>query len=212
MVDFIVTVLLALIIFTPTCYFGSKLFRLSDQATDNFAEVVANIKDVAKDNGNTETKTLIMDQDTAIVTFKANQPHEVEYGDCGDLENECENKKYRVERDTSTSGTSTQQKRTFTSTTYPNPSQCKGEDCICLCQERKLELQSVPDKGRVEQSFLLETIYVYQHEIATCTKLACETLNGVNVAPFHYYREEDNQRRLLLEVTNAGGTVQLKVK
>ena len=44
MTSFLITVILAIIIFVPTCYGISKLFRLSDQAQesfDNFAEAVA---------------------------------------------------------------------------------------------------------------------------------------------------------------------------
>ena len=209
MVEFLVTVLIALLIFAPTCYFTSKLFRLSDQARDNFALVVTDIKEASKFNGATKTDILIMDKDTALVTFQANKDHNVKYPDCGNLKAECEDGKYKLETETATNHQGTQTHHTFTSTTYPYPSACKEKNCVCLCQERKIELQKIK-----EETVILGTVTntLFQHEIVTCTKLACEFMDGINIEPFHYYREENDQRRLLLEVTRSGDTVHMKVK
>ena len=46
MIKFLVTVLLAIIIFAPACLFASKFFSLSNQAKDNFVNFVNEIKEM----------------------------------------------------------------------------------------------------------------------------------------------------------------------
>jgi hypothetical protein len=70
MVKFLVTVLLAIIIFVPACMASSKFFRLSGQSKDNFVDFVHTIEDMKNDpDGSKETSLLIMDKGTAIVYF-----------------------------------------------------------------------------------------------------------------------------------------------
>ena len=70
MVDFLTTVLLAIIIFVPTCYALSKVFVLSDQAKNSFVEFAADIQDFAKDENKLKmTGVLILDQETSITLY-----------------------------------------------------------------------------------------------------------------------------------------------
>ncbi len=70
MVKFLLTVILAIIIFFPACSFASSFFRLSGQARENFGEFVGEIKEIAsKREGDTKSFMLIMDDETAIVGF-----------------------------------------------------------------------------------------------------------------------------------------------
>ena len=74
MVKFLVTVLLAIIIFAPACLFTSKMFRLSDQAQDNFNKLTKEINIVGKgQNGLKKTFVSIVDKGTAMVYFEPNQ-------------------------------------------------------------------------------------------------------------------------------------------
>ncbi len=70
MVDFLVTILLALIIFIPTCAFVSNFFRLSAQAEDNFGDFTKEIKAMQESpSGERKTALIILDKETAIVYF-----------------------------------------------------------------------------------------------------------------------------------------------
>lgn len=71
MMQFLVTVLLAIIIFVPACMITSKLFTLSTQASDNFGAFVNDVKNFDSAVANThKSTTLILDQGTAIAYFE----------------------------------------------------------------------------------------------------------------------------------------------
>jgi hypothetical protein len=70
MVKFLVTVILAILIFVPACVVSAKFFRLSDQARDDFIDFTTKLKKF--ENPNTpiqskETVVNIMDEGTAII-------------------------------------------------------------------------------------------------------------------------------------------------
>ena len=105
MTSFLITVILAIIIFVPTCYGISKLFRLSDQAKgsfDNFAEAITKLP--ASEQKKT-SEILILDQDTFVVAYNANQNTKLctAQNDCGE-------------------------------SIYP-AAECAGKSCLCLCQK-----------------------------------------------------------------------------
>jgi hypothetical protein len=111
MVKFLLTLIIAIIIFVPACLFVSNVFRLSSQANENFGEFVQEIGNLAEKGreGETESFQLIMDEETAIVGFNKNSS-KVE---------SCEKK--------SESG------KVFCGH-WPKPDtdECKGESCVCL--------------------------------------------------------------------------------
>ena len=67
MIKFLVTVLLALLIFAPACIFTSNLFRLSTQASQNFDELAKEINEL--DSGAKSNFLLIMDEKSYIAKF-----------------------------------------------------------------------------------------------------------------------------------------------
>lgn len=72
MIKFLVTIVLALIIFAPACAISSKLFRLSSQAKENFVSFIDEIEVLHRDGENNEQKTsiLILDEGSFISLFK----------------------------------------------------------------------------------------------------------------------------------------------
>jgi len=70
-VSFLVTILLAILIFAPSCLFASKFFRLSAQAKDNFVAFVSDVEDLqlhGKD-GELRNVPIILDAETALLYF-----------------------------------------------------------------------------------------------------------------------------------------------
>src|SRR3989338_2482480 len=71
MIDFLVTILLAIIIFAPACYFLGKMFTFSEQAKDSFFDLNKEVKSFAKDDKKTETsQLLILDEGSFVALFK----------------------------------------------------------------------------------------------------------------------------------------------
>ncbi len=72
MLKFLVTIVLAIIIFIPACAFVTKFFfRLSAQGEDSFRDLVNEVKDVAEAaEGEQRTFVLKMDAETVVAAFK----------------------------------------------------------------------------------------------------------------------------------------------
>ncbi|MBI2573378.1 hypothetical protein HYV86_05940 [Candidatus Woesearchaeota archaeon] len=193
--DFLLTIVLAILIFGTAIYGVSKVFRLSDQAEHNFGEVVNTIRQLAQPNMRDDVKTiiLIMDQETSIVTFKANQLTVINSEQKRDNE--------IVEGPGGTSRVEISEPYDFVEA-YEYPSQCNEKDCICLCQERKFEISH-----QEQENGIVKTQQTY-----SCAKLSCEFMEGIDIVPFHYYREEHDQRRLLLEIVKDSHKIHLQVK
>jgi len=79
MVKFLVTILLAIIIFVPSCIFINKIIdaatRTSEQAKDNFVKFVAELHQFVKEKqaGDRFSTLLILDAQTAIVYYEKNK-------------------------------------------------------------------------------------------------------------------------------------------
>lgn len=70
--EVIIVLIIASLIFMPACSLGSKLFRLSTQANENFIELAKEIKLMAaREEDKTDSFLLIMDKGTVIVGFNA---------------------------------------------------------------------------------------------------------------------------------------------
>ncbi len=77
MIQFLTTLILALIIFVPACYITSNLFfRTSEQAKDNYVDFVKELTNFAEKEqiGARKSIMLIMDEATAIVYFEKDGP------------------------------------------------------------------------------------------------------------------------------------------
>ncbi|MBI2666425.1 hypothetical protein HYX13_02320 [Candidatus Woesearchaeota archaeon] len=73
MLEFLVGVILAILIFTPTCMFTAAIFRLSQQGEDNFGSFVTELQELSTVNGGEDAKqisVLILDEQTALVYFE----------------------------------------------------------------------------------------------------------------------------------------------
>lgn len=122
MLEFLVTVILALLIFTPTCIFTSKFFRISQQAGENFHAFVDELEAFAQDEQRlSKTAVLIMDEETVIIGF--NKPQPVVTCVEGLYLHMC--KEWEV----------------------PNVQECSGP-CICLIRKMKLPEGEVPLIGK----------------------------------------------------------------
>ncbi len=70
MMKFLVSLVLAIIIFVPACLFLSKFTRLSGQAEDSFAEFTNTIK-TAYSTRSKQNHDLIIDDDTFVIGYSA---------------------------------------------------------------------------------------------------------------------------------------------
>lgn len=116
MVDFLVTILLAIIIFAPACYVSSTYFRLSDQSKQNFMNFIDTVREVEKTTDSHKTAQLILDEGTAIIYFESNQKELVV-----DVDSEFPNIDYQM--------------------IFVNPPVCSsGKGCLCLFRDPEFEL------------------------------------------------------------------------
>ena len=116
MVDFLVTILLAIIVFAPACYVSSTFFRLSDQSKQNFIDFVDTVKEVEKTIDSHKTAQLILDEGTAIIYFESNQKELVV-----NVDSEFPNIDYQM--------------------IFINPQVCSpGKGCLCLFRDPEFEL------------------------------------------------------------------------
>tara|TARA_Y100000310_G_scaffold330631_1_gene402615 strand:- start:1009 stop:1656 length:648 start_codon:yes stop_codon:yes gene_type:complete len=161
MVKFLTTVILAIIIFAPACIISSKFFRLSDQAKNNFIDLVNDLKSVEKENlGYSKTAVITLDEKTAIIYFKPNED--------------------QVEVVVDGLGTGKDYKLVFV-----NPKVCPSDKgCLCLFREPELDDDGWLDIGTVtitekkpicdsfEESLVLETCEIgFQENINSRTCL-----------------------------------------
>lgn len=126
MFSFFLRLLIALIIFIPTVYFFSSLFRLSESALDNYNNLAEKVKEIAEIPGEyKESVVLRLDKDTAVLGFKKDSNELFFYGVGG-------RKK------------AGQQPIDFTNplphippgSKFIKPNECEEDKaCMCLCQE-----------------------------------------------------------------------------
>lgn len=85
MLKFLVTIILAILVFLPACLFLSNFFRLSEQAEKSFVEFSEAIKEVPTLEDKKKTQILILDKDTFVAGYNANQNVQLctENGMCG---------------------------------------------------------------------------------------------------------------------------------
>lgn len=84
MVEFLVTTVLALIIFIPTCVFVSQMLTVSTQAKDNFNDFVDILEDVHKEKvGFSDSFMMILDTKSAVVFFGKESEAKINYYDSG---------------------------------------------------------------------------------------------------------------------------------
>jgi len=117
MLQFLVTVILAIIIFFPACAITSKLFGVGGQAEESFDSFVKEVKDLAKNGAIDEQREfiLILDLNTLILAYNADQDIRMCLNTPGGAE-DC------------------------TVSKYPEQ-ECSGKSCLCLCGEYSTEVE-----------------------------------------------------------------------
>lgn len=110
---FIITILLALIIFIPACLFVSKFFRVSEQASDNFSAFVKELQQTASD-GKERSFLIIMDKSTALIYFEPSQQQVIVK-----VDTELPYTDYTIQ--------------------LQNPGRCGEKGCLCLFQEPEVD-------------------------------------------------------------------------
>ena len=182
MVDFLTTVLLAIIIFVPTCYALSKVFVLSDQAKNSFEDFATEIQKFSKDeNALKTTGVVILDKETSLVLY--NQPEQK---------------------------LAFFQEGSFSWKAYylPYPQdKCEATPCLCLC--RKFEFDSASqfeDEPPFHQHLLLfpalpPEAFNGDDYAASCLLQECLAFPQVQFKQgFTVFRGENDVRRVVLNI------------
>ncbi len=137
---FIVTILLALIIFIPACLFVSEFFRVSEQDQENFADFVKTLEEFSANTKEKDSFLLILDKETFIAAFR--YPTIVEF---------------HVESQESGGGTFSQERTTVVSKYLSYPPQCTTTPCICLCRD-PVEGEAATRPGKRQVSYSCEQL------------------------------------------------------
>ena len=220
MIKFLVTVLLALIIFAPACMFVSKIFKLSDQAKDSFFDLIVKVSNA--EPGSKGSFLLKMDKDTALMKF--------------DKDGKVSNENYVIPN-----GFFIPEEPEFTTflETYPNSNQnsyawtkdgsdyklikhiidypkksCKEKDCLVLCRDGVFEESEV--KTYTWKNFDVQGDQEIDYELVKwdyiCKqKIVLSFEDDVQVGKFFYQRpsSDDSSRRVLVKLENREGKVRV---
>lgn len=212
MIEFLVTVVLAILIFTPVCLATSKLLKLSDQARDSFTDFAGEIKKFAGENvkiGDKKLVLLIMDEESGIIPFNDEEPVLVFT-------------KYTAP-DFLLIGE--KERATLIETNYYVSYQrqtCKGVPCVCLCREfaegtveetRYVPLKDlfgIKDFQRLYQlppgrnQYLSEMAVI--RSTVECKLLRCEALR-LPLEMSSMYRFPSEERRIPLTLERTGNSI-----
>lgn len=77
MISFLVSVVLAILLFGGTISCMSKLFKLSDQASNSFENLVKEIKEFSKKSQEKETQGVVLVMDENSIIFKFDKPEDI---------------------------------------------------------------------------------------------------------------------------------------
>ncbi len=132
MVNFLVTVILAIIIFVPACLFVSNLFRVSEQAQDSFSQFrndIGSLSDPTLAVGTSRTSVLILDSGTAVVYFEPDYPEVQVQVDGQEADEQSRYADYLL--------------------TLQRPASCTtGRSCLCLFRDPQFETSTyLPSTG-----------------------------------------------------------------
>lgn len=184
LVKFLLTVLLALIIFTPACIFTSKLFRLSDQAGDSFGQFVTELKKFATEakDGDHKNVVLTIDEESGIFFFQ-------------NKERQFFHEEIKIE---SNSEGSNDRKKVVRYFAFPDQS-CKKLPCVCLCRE----FSGTPQTANVYLDGLMmveEATVPCKQSQAVCEEIPRTTFGIAN--PIYRDVRESRRVSILFEKTN----------
>ena len=220
MIKFLVTVVLALLIFTPACYFTSKLFRLSNQAATNFNDFVNVIGTVSNSgDGSQSSFLLILDDDTSIVKFNEDGEKvwliypsvpafdfDARSGFGKNVPNfgGSPTKEYMRQ----CSGDDCKQYYVFYD--YPD-NKCTKEgikkDCMMLCQQVEFIDTFVREEPLPRSQTVTGVLQIFNRELFCKQSVVIQLEDDVNVQQFYKFRSGDDPRRTVTKLKNEGGMV-----
>ena len=185
MVDFLVTILLAIIIFVPACLLSSKLYQQSDESKSSFYDFVSEVEKFSKDARDGEIKSVLLnvDVDSPVVFFKDKEKVLV------DIENVLVPE-----------GEAATTEDFYYYFNFPSE-KCSNLPCLCLCQEYS--------SGEAIQ---YDPQMIYDVE---CGKIYCQDFSDLKLEKSwsHFRRSEqsfiktgiskeaDSQRRVVILLT-----------
>ncbi len=188
MLTALVSILLAILIFVPTCLGISKYLRLSDQAVSNFKDFVSTLEKFSQSDRIADEFILILDEESFLTIFTSKEKSLI-----------------RGATTEVTATTTTPRAVTTTLETnyyFPYPEgRCTSLPCACLCREfevgEKYNLGSKVDSNPGAASGSSGIDYA-------CQRLTCLELKGLEVQSWSKYREKEGQRRIKLNLAKEG--------
>jgi len=135
MLHFIISIIIAILLFSVAFGFVAKVFSLSDQAADSFTDLAKEANDFGKSTKDKSSKLLILDVGTIVVAFVPGERIFMykEYIDPQAPDDEGFTFNYF----------------------FPQPQECNNKPCLCLCREYK---SIRADQGQ-------EGYYIYHYDI-----------------------------------------------
>ncbi len=151
MLKFLLTVILAIIIFAPACILTSKFFRLSAQAKDSFQDFTDLVtKQVEKSKVGDYTGFMtILDDETYVAKFDNGKPLDLLF-----------TRKYEG---------GPRPFDVMARFSVIAPSQCKGKNCFVLCQKFSIDYESgslsceEPIVKVVDENIIIEPFIIIRH-------------------------------------------------
>ena len=156
MIGFLTTLLIAIIIFAPACYFAGKVFKTSTQAKDNFVDFAHDIEDLYLDGRSDEhrSKVLIMDEETAIVYFNSGADKVLV-----DVDAAFPNTNYEIH--------------------LTKPSQCDDDqNCLCLFRKVEYDTEIIAGKINIRATRVLCNNINYTLQLESCSLGTPHTINS----------------------------------
>ncbi|HLD89049.1 MAG TPA: hypothetical protein VI894_02480 [Candidatus Nanoarchaeia archaeon] len=104
--EFLITIIIAMLLFVPAINFAKNLFRLSSQGMESYNNLVTKINEIGKLHGKfTDSIPVRLDENTAIIGFGS----KAKYAKVLDLKGNY--------------------------VKFDKPPECSGKNCVCICRE-----------------------------------------------------------------------------
>ncbi|MDP3733779.1 MAG: hypothetical protein Q8R37_00990 [Nanoarchaeota archaeon] len=182
--NFILSILIALIIFVPTILFASELFRVSDQGKESFRSFVKELRRFAEDDATQKTVLVILDEKTAVFLFDTKDSVFA----------------YR-KQDIDSEGVSASILIRNYNLSFP-ANKCAGVPCACLCQNIN-ENNVIPAESFQEIKTGVTTFTANYY--FACDQLSCEDLATLPLgSSWSIYRSENDPRRMTVLLEKRG--------
>ena len=162
--EFLVTILLAIIIFIPACLTISNYFRLSDQAKDSYSGLLNDIQTVQQDQSASVLNLFILDANTAAVYFEPAKDAQLYIQGLGDIDNPtaAATGNYLV--------------------TVKRPAEClDNQQCLCLLRNPTITQRYVDDFREVCLPDKCRQIRIYREATVTESQAGCTSVPQLKI-------------------------------